>query len=94
MFVLEAEDFVLPSTGDTPAIEGSNALALKRASNCDGSWPAVSSLSVVLLPLSSLSLRLDAELVRIGELRADPWLLLSDVFDTAFDSLLFAFFFP
>jgi hypothetical protein len=30
----------------------------------------------------------------MGELRADPWLLLRDVFDTAFESLLFPFFFP
>lgn len=94
MLVLLADDFELPSTGDTPAIDGSRALALNRASNWEASCPASSSLSVVLLPLSSLSLRLDVEFVRIGEPRADPWLLLRDVFDTAFESLLFPFFFP
>jgi len=93
MFVLLVDDFVLPRTGDTAATEGSSALALNRASNW-ASWPPRASLSVVLLPLSSLSLRLDAEFVRTGELCADPWLLLKDVFDTAFESLLFAFFFP
>ena len=94
MLVLDADDLLLPTIGDAPAMEGSKPLALKRPSNCEASCPSASSRSVVLLPLSSLNLRLDVEPVRIGELRADPWLLLSDVFDTAFESLLFAFLFP